>query len=256
MLSLPEKQIYILAISFMAAVFVAALVRLWLLRREEERLLKNKNALEKQIVLQQKDLMTVRQESNAWRTEMQRQFDLFRHMASDQLGVEEKRFNDLLAQSTRREYELQTALALAKDMCIELPSAKARILHLESLLGNPRPPSDNDGGLPATTSPVSPLPDLGGGSPEAPLEEPETEAVTVTEAPATEIAEEAVIPPAPEVIPEEPAVEEDKLSELEQKLNDAVKKNSFLQQALTTARLRSRPHSPKSARKTRAKQRA
>ncbi|MBB5040103.1 hypothetical protein [Prosthecobacter dejongeii] len=256
MLSLPEKQIYILAISFMAAIFVAALVRLWLVRREEERLVKNKDVLEKQIVLQQKDLMTVRQESNAWRTEMQRQFDLFRHMASDQLGVEEKRFNDLLAQSTRREYELQTALALAKDMCIELPSAKARILHLESLLGNPRPPSDNDGGLPVTNSPVCPLPDLGGGSPDAPFEEPETEALTFTDAPPPEIEKQADIPPAPDVTPEEPAQAEDRLSELEQKLNDAVKKNSFLQQALTTARLRSRPHFSKTVRKTRAKQRA
>lgn len=133
MLSLPEKQIYILAISLMAGIFVAAMVRLWLLRREEERLLKNRAALEEQVVLQQKDLQTVRQESNAWRMEMQRQFDLFRHMASDQLGMAEKHFNELLAKSTRREYELQTGLDIAKQMCAELPAVKARVLYLESL---------------------------------------------------------------------------------------------------------------------------
>jgi hypothetical protein len=108
MASLPEHQIYIFATSIMAAFFVAAIIRLWLLRRVEEQLLKNKAALEKQVVTQQKDLMMVRQDANAWRSEMQRQFDLFRHMASDQLGVEEKRFNELLSKSQRREYELRS----------------------------------------------------------------------------------------------------------------------------------------------------
>ncbi len=164
MLTLSEKQIYLLAMGLMAALFIAALVRVWLLRRVEERLIKNKDALEKQVVLQQKDLMTVRQESNAWRTEMQRQFDLFRHMASDQLGVEERRFNDLFSQSKRREQEMQMALDVTRQMCGELPAAKARILHLESLLVAPaqREPAP----LPASPAPaaapapVTPLPAL------------------------------------------------------------------------------------------------
>lgn len=244
MLSLAEKQIYILATSFMAGFFVAAMVRLWLLRRVEERLLKNKDALEKQIVLQQKDLLTVRQESNAWRVEMQRQFDLFRHMASDQLGVEEKRFNDLLAQSTRREYELQTALALAKDMCIELPSAKARILHLESLLSSPRPPaSGNDGGLPAPVAPVSPMPDLGGPETAASLPAPETPEL------------ESPIAPAPDISEALPALDDGKLAALEQKLAEAERKNISLQQTLAATRLRLRPRS-NALRKTRSKQQA
>ncbi|WP_078815308.1 hypothetical protein [Prosthecobacter debontii] len=181
----------------MAAFFVAAIIRLWLLRRVEEQLLKNKAALEKQVVTQQKDLMMVRQDANAWRSEMQRQFDLFRHMASDQLGVEEKRFNELLSKSQRREYELLTQLDVTKQMSAELPEAKARILHLESLLEKalanqapapaPAPESgpssssdsDEDGGLPVP-EPVSPMPDLSGPSgfmisppPAPPVEEPE-----------------------------------------------------------------------------------
>lgn len=244
MLSLAEKQIYILATSFMAGFFVAAMVRLWLLRRVEERLLKNKDALEKQIVLQQKDLLTVRQESNAWRVEMQRQFDLFRHMASDQLGVEERRFNDLLTQSTRREYELQTALALAKDMCIELPSAKARILHLESLLGSPRPPaSGNDGGLPAPVAPVSPMPDLGGPEVAASLPVPETPEL------------ESPIAPAPDISEALPALDDGKLAALEQKLAEAERKNISLQQTLAATRLRLRPRA-NALRKARSKQQA
>jgi len=276
MATLSQHQIYVFATSFMAAFFVAAMVRLWLLRRVEEKLLKNKDALEKQIVLQQKDLMTVRKESNDWRMEMQRQFDLFRHMASDQLGVEEKRFNDLLAKSTRREYELQTALDLAKQMCAELPSAKARVLHLESLLDSSTVPaapaapesdsgSDGDGGL--TVTPVTPMPDLSGGGAPAPAPEPEPveeEIVEIVATPAPVAPPAPIFPPkisipsplsavvAPAVaaftaapLPpptESPTtlVDEIKLTELEQKLAEAEKKNASLQLALTTTRLRSR----------------
>ncbi|MEN3942025.1 hypothetical protein WJU23_12075 [Prosthecobacter sp. SYSU 5D2] len=224
MASPTEHQIYVFATSLMAAFFVAAMVRLWLLRRVEEKLLKNKEALEKQIVLQQKDLLTVRQESNAWRMEMQRQFDLFRHMASDQLGVEEKRFNELLAKSTRREYELQTALDIAKQMCSELPAAKARILYLESHQSAPTPPpppsgSDEDGGMPS--SPVTPMPDLSGGGASLPSR---------------------FIPAAPPAPAEQPSnenmifVDQDKFTQLEEKLAEAEKKNAFLWVALTTTR--------------------
>ncbi|MCW0219422.1 MAG: hypothetical protein OJI67_13940 [Prosthecobacter sp.] len=290
MATLSQHQIYVFATSFMAAFFVAAMVRLWLLRRVEEKLLKNKDALEKQIVLQQKDLMTVRKESNDWRMEMQRQFDLFRHMASDQLGVEEKRFNDLLAKSTRREYELQTALDLAKQMCAELPSAKARVLHLESLLDSSTVPtapaapesdsgSDSDGGL--TVTPVTPMPDLSGGGAPAPAPEPEPveeEIVEIVATPAPVAPPAPIFPPkisipsplsavvapavaaftaAPLPPPTEsptPLVDEIKLTELEQKLAEAEKKNASLQLALTTTRLRSRSKT-KNARKYAMKKR-
>ena len=225
MASNTEHQIYVFATSLMAAFFVAAMVRLWLLRRVEEKLLKNKEALEKQIVLQQKDLMTVRQESNAWRTEMQRQFDLFRHMASDQLSVEEKRFNDLLSKSNRREYELQTALDIARQMCNELPATKARVLHLESLLsGSATPPRDSgeDGGM--TVSPVAPMPDLGGEGASLPPRFPSAPPAS----------------PAPSPLPSLVRMQDDKVTQLEEKLAEAEKKNASLQVALTTTRLRSR----------------
>jgi hypothetical protein len=161
MASPTELQAYIFATSLMAAFLVAAVVRLWLLRRVEEKLLKNRDDLEKQIISQQKDLHTARQESNAWRTEMQRQFDIFRHMASDQLSVEEKRFNELLATRTRREHELQTALDIAKQMCNDLPAAKARVLHLESLFNAP-PTTENHPGGGQPSHAVTPMPDLSG----------------------------------------------------------------------------------------------
>ncbi len=157
-----EAHPYILATGLMAVIFFAAMVRLWLLRRVEASLLKSKEALEKQVVTQQKDLMQVRSDANAWRTEMQRQFDLFRHMASDQLKVEETRFDSLLNKSRDRERDLVAELEIARRLCAELPAAKARVMQLESLLG-----VDAGEGLVlpeeiASPAGIAPLPDLNG----------------------------------------------------------------------------------------------
>jgi hypothetical protein len=119
----------------MGVLFLAALISLWALRKTEAMLLKTKDALEKQIVQQQRDLLSVREDANAWRGEMQGQFDHFRHMASDQLKVEEKRFDDLLEKSREREQQLQTSLDIAKQMCVDLPGTKARLIQLESIVG-------------------------------------------------------------------------------------------------------------------------
>lgn len=220
-----ECQPYVLLSIIMGVIFIAAIVRLWLLRRVEEKLLKNKDALEKQIVEQQKSLMAARQDANAWRAEMQRQFDLFRHMASDQLKVEEKRFDDLLQKSRDREHSLQTSLDIAKQMCAELPGTKARLMQLESVFG-----LDAGEGLsapaivPAASDAIAiaPLPDLDGSTITIP--EPVTE-----EATAPEIEEEVVT-----------AQTEETESELQSQLRLLQQQNTQLQQALTAARLRSR----------------
>lgn len=168
----PEATPYVLGTSLMAVLFIAGMVRLWLLRRVEEKLLKNKDALEKQVLTQQKDLQFVRSDANAWRAEMQRQFDLYRHLASDQLKVEESRFDNLLVKSREREQALQTTLDITRQMCAELPSTKARLMQLEALLG-----IDAGEGLPASTVPtgdlsgdLSPLPDLNGSGSSVPAE--------------------------------------------------------------------------------------
>lgn len=198
----------------MAVLFIAALVRVWLLRRVEEKLLKNKDKLEAQVITQQKDLMQVRSDSNSWRSEMQRQFDHFRHMASDQLKVEETRFENLLGKSRQREHELQTSLDLARQMCAELPSVKARVMQLEGLLGiDTGEGLSQSGPMSAPSSVVSGfsvLPDLNGSAPEISLESP---------------PEPAAEPPS------EPP--HHALEELRQQ-------NVMLQQALTAERLRAR----------------
>ncbi len=203
-----ECQPYVLLTAIMGVLFITALIRTWLLRRVEAKLLKNKDALENQIVQQQKDLMATRQDANAWRAEMQRQFDHFRHLTNDQLKVEEKRFDDLWQKSLEREHALQTSLDIARQMCAELPTAKARLIQLESVLG-----LDAGEGLTAPNQTfvtqslsIAPLPDLNGTEP--------------------------VVPASPEAPTEEP--------DLNQKLSQLQQQNTQLQQALTAARLRSR----------------
>jgi hypothetical protein len=131
----PECLPYVLITSITGVLFLAALISLWVLRKAEAKLLKTKDTLEKQVVQQQRELLAVREDANAWRGEMQRQFDCFRDLANDQLKIEEQRFDDLLEKSREREQHLQTALEIAKQMCADLPGTKARLMHLESMVG-------------------------------------------------------------------------------------------------------------------------
>lgn len=211
-----EATPYILSTSIMGVLFVAGMIRLWLLRRVEEKLLKNKEALEKQIVTQQKDLHLTRTDANAWRAEMQRQFDAFRHMASDQLKVEESRFDNLLVKSREREHALQTSLDISRQMCAELPSTKARLMQLEALLGIDAGEGLTSGTIHAVSSAddLAPMPDLNG-------------------APA-----EASTPPAPACSPSAGTTDHNPAQAHE--LESLRQQNAALQQALTAERLRAR----------------
>jgi hypothetical protein len=212
----PEAAPYVLGTSLMGVLFIAGMVRIWLLRRVEEKLLKNKEALEKQIITQQKDLMQVRSDANAWRSEMQRQFDQFRHMACDQLKVEETRYDNLMSKSREREQDLQTKLDIARQMCAELPSAKARVMQLESALGI-------DAGEGLSISPTAAvngthhltmMPDLNGST------------------------DECLPVPAPSESAE--LLVDDIMGEPAAELVTLRQQNALLQQALTAERLRSR----------------
>lgn len=201
----------------MAVFFIAALIRVWLVRRQEAAHLKKIESRERQILTLQKDLMLHREETKKWQAEMQRQFDLFRSTASQHLEVEQKRFNDLLDKSRDREHQLQTSLDIAKQMCSELPGTKARLMQMESIIG-----LDAGEGLskeaysisqPAKTGPLlTPLPDLDGESVES-----------VPALPTQEITDTP--------IPQE---------EVQARLLHLQQQNQQLQQALTASRLRSR----------------
>lgn len=118
----------------MAVFFVAGMVRVWLLRRVEDRLLKQTKFLGKELAMKEREVSAVRQDAFAWRSEMHRQFDEHRVIISEQLAAERRRFDDLLEAARKREFEQQTALDIARQMCAELPAAKARVMHLEEAL--------------------------------------------------------------------------------------------------------------------------
>lgn len=222
-----EAQPYAVVIALISSLFFAALVSLWLLRRKEAKLLKNRDALEKQILLQQRELMANRKESSEWRAEMKRQFDIFRAMASDQLGVEEKRFDDLLKNSQQKQLELQASLDMARQMCAELPAAKARVMQLEQALE-----IDAGEGLSPSVNGCSQKVEM------APLP-------VVEESVAEGGFSKAARPPAPTLII--PAADAGKVADLERKLSEALQRNNALQQALAAARLRARIKTPKAA---------
>lgn len=265
-----DHQIYVFITSAMTAVAVTVVIRLWLLRREEAKLLRNRQALEKQILQQQNDLLKTRQENQAWRGEMQRQFDLYRHTASTQLDVEQRRFNELLAQSGQREKEWQTELALARQMCAALPHAQARVLYLEALVAQPpatsspqasQTPPDSRTVLgpapaPAATPPPAPelltpaaTPPAAAGQDMLPpipaLAAPQPSARAIpSPLPQSALLDLPPIPDAPALRPAQvspgTATDRTAFQRLEQRLADAEKQNQQLLQALAAARLRSR----------------
>jgi hypothetical protein len=215
-----ESHPFILATAVMAVFFIAALVRIWLLRRHEEKLLKKIDSREKQILTLQQDLILYREETNIWRAEMQRQFDLFRSTASQHLDVEQKRFNVLMTKSRDREHQLQTSLDIAKQMCMELPAAKARLMQVESMIG-----LDAGEGLNKEALPVN---------------QPARSKLAFTLLPDIDSTPEAV----PQLETSPPAAQTtatpDHREELQTQLLHLHQQNQQLQQALTASRLRSR----------------
>lgn len=249
-----DHQIYVFITSLMTAVAVTVVIRLWLLRREEAKLLRNRQALEKQILQQQSDLLTTRQENQAWRGEMQRQFDIYRHTASSQLDVEQRRFNEFLACSGQRERELQTELALARQMCAALPHAQARVLYLETLVAS-SPFTSSAAPEPAPApAPTPPAPELltPASTPPEAKDQGTLPPIPALVARASQglavpppLPQSALLhlPPVPGTQAPHPAQGSPRTpadSTVFQRLADAEKQNQQLQQALAAARLRNR----------------
>ncbi len=129
------------ALCIVTGLFSIAFVRIFVMRRRERKQLEQIDTLEAEIRDQQQQMMAIRQESNTWRTEMQRQFDAFRSDATRRYGEAElrsmdiqKRFDAATEQHERRTFELQASLDASRSMCSELPQAKARIIELEKML--------------------------------------------------------------------------------------------------------------------------
>jgi hypothetical protein len=141
-----NEELLFVVLCILAGLLLIAFIRIILLLRQRRQMQERSEKLEKQILDQQKSLFDIRSDANAWRGEMQRQFDAFRAESAKRLDDADVRAAGTLnrldiatEQHERRVFELQASLDAARRMCSELPSAKARIIELERLLAGASP---------------------------------------------------------------------------------------------------------------------
>jgi hypothetical protein len=84
-----------LALCIVGGLLLIAMVRIIFLMRTNTRLSKSTAKMEKQVLTQQQEILAVRQDSNAWRGEIQRMFDAFRAEFSKRLTESEQRYQDI-----------------------------------------------------------------------------------------------------------------------------------------------------------------
>ncbi len=84
-----------LILAIVGGLLLIAMVRILFLLRTNSRLLDSTAKMEKQVLAQQNAIMEARQDSNAWRGELQRMFDAFRAEFSNRLVESEQRCKDI-----------------------------------------------------------------------------------------------------------------------------------------------------------------
>jgi hypothetical protein len=94
-----------LALCIVGGLLVIAMVRILFLLRTNNRLRDSTAKMEKQVLTQHQEILAVRQDSNAWRGEVQRMFDAFRAEFSKRLEESESRYQDI---QQRQESALKT----------------------------------------------------------------------------------------------------------------------------------------------------
>ena len=141
-----NEELLFVVLCILTGLLLISFIRIILLLRQRRHMEERSGKLEKQILDQQKSILDIRSDANAWRGEMQRQFNAFRAESAKRLDDADLRAADSLnrldianEQHERRVLELQASLDAAGRMCSELPSAKARIIELERLLAGTAP---------------------------------------------------------------------------------------------------------------------
>lgn len=84
-----------LAFCIVGGLLLIAMVRILFLLRTNNRLRDSTAKMEKQVLTQHQEILAVRQDSNAWRGEVQRMFDAFRAEFSKRLEESESRYQDI-----------------------------------------------------------------------------------------------------------------------------------------------------------------
>lgn len=88
-----------LSLSIVGGLLLISMVRILFLLRTNSRLKESTAKMEKQVLNQHHEILSVRSDSNAWRGELQRMFDAFRAEYSKRLEESEKRYEDLQQRS-------------------------------------------------------------------------------------------------------------------------------------------------------------
>jgi hypothetical protein len=89
-----------LILSIVGGLLLIAMVRITFLLRTNSRLRDSTAKMEKQVLTQHQEILAVRQDSNAWRGELQRMFDAFRAEFSKRLTESEQRYQDIQQRQT------------------------------------------------------------------------------------------------------------------------------------------------------------
>ena len=85
-----------LILCIVGGLLLIAMVRIVFLLRTNTRLRESTTKMEKQVLAQHGQILAARQDSNAWRGEIQRVFDAFRAEFSKRLAESEQRYQDIL----------------------------------------------------------------------------------------------------------------------------------------------------------------
>ena len=119
---------------FVVALLVLAMIRIWFLRRSNERLFIQHERMERQVLNQQRDIIGLRQDSNAWRGAMQMQFDAFRAESSRRVEDSEMRYDQAMKQQETHIAYLQNLLSKTLEPAVPpaspaaLPGAVSSVL--------------------------------------------------------------------------------------------------------------------------------
>lgn len=84
-----------LILCVVGGLLLIAMIRILFLLRTNKRLRESTEKMEKQVLTQQNEILATRQDSNAWRGELQRMFDAFRAEYSNRLVEAEQRYQEL-----------------------------------------------------------------------------------------------------------------------------------------------------------------
>jgi|UniRef100_UPI0037839AD3 hypothetical protein len=84
-----------LVLSIVGGLLLISMIRILFLLRTNKRLREDTEKMEKQVLAQHNQILSVRQDSNAWRGDIQRMFDAFRAEFSKRLEESEQRYQDI-----------------------------------------------------------------------------------------------------------------------------------------------------------------